>query len=196
MKYKEYIYLILMLFIASINFNVFLKPIHLVCGGTQGLSIIINKLTNIDNAIIILIINIIMFLLSLIFLNKKITISLVIATFIYPFFIKLTANLSISYININFVIVLVGIISGITNGIIYKLGFSSSGISLLGPLINKYFSIKVGTINLFINTFIMLLNLYCFGINNLIYSLIVIFINSFVINLIVYNKFSLHKITK
>lgn len=184
MKYKEYIYLILMLFLAAINFNVFIKPIHLVCGGTQGLSIIINKLTKIDNSIIILVINIIMFILSIIFLNKKMTLSLVISTFIYPVFIKLTSNFSFSFNVLFFNIIAVGLISGYTNGIIYKFGFSASGINLLGPLIHKYLKIKIGTINFFINIFIISFNLILFGINNLLYSCVVIILNSLVINLI------------
>ncbi len=188
MKFKDYIFLIILLFIASLNFNIFLKPLNLVCGGTQGLSIIINKLTNIDNTPIILVINITMLLLSSILLNKKMTLGLIISTFIYPLFIKLTGNLVFSFDNIIISIIVVGIISGITNGLIYKLGFSASGINLLGPLINKYINYKIGTINLVINGFIMFLNLIIFGINNLIYSFFVIIINSMVINLILYKK--------
>ena len=188
MKYKDYFYLLLMLFIASINFNLFLKPLNLVVGGTQGLSLIIHHFIPISFSIIILIINIIMFILSLLFLNKKITISLVISTFIYPLFIKLTSNIDFININIILIIIIVGIISGITNGIIYKLGFSSGGISILSPLINKYTNIKIGTINFIINFLIMLLNLLIFGINNLIYSLIIILINSTTINIILYSK--------
>ena len=188
MKFKDYIYLIILLFVASLNFNLFLKPLNLVCGGTQGLSIIINNLTSIDNSILILVINVSMFLLSIVLLSKKMTLGLVISTFIYPLFIKLTSNLMFSFNNIIISIIVVGIISGITNGLIYKLGFSASGINLLGPLINKYFKFKIGTINLVINGFIMVLNLIIFGIDNLIYSFLVIIINSMVINLILYKK--------
>ncbi|MBR3660354.1 MAG: YitT family protein [Bacilli bacterium] len=188
MKYKNYIYLIILLFIAAINFNIFLKPLSLVCGGTQGIAIIINKITKLDYFFIILIINILMFFLSIIFLNKKITISLIISTFIYPIFIRLTNNISYSFNIFILNIITVGIISGITNGFIYKFGFTSSGISLLGPFINKYTNIKIGTINFIINLIIMILNLIIFGIENVIYSLIVISINSLVINLILYKK--------
>ena len=185
---KDYIYLIILLLIASLNFNLFLKPLNIVCGGTQGLSVIINNLTRIDNSVIILVINFIMFLLSVILLNKKMTLSLIISTFIYPMLINLTSNFVFNLNNIVLSIIIVGIVSGITNGLIYKLGFSASGINLLGPLINKYFKFKIGTINLFINGFIMFLNLVILGINNLIYSIIVIIINSLVINLILYKN--------
>ncbi|MBQ8892436.1 MAG: YitT family protein [Bacilli bacterium] len=187
MKYKDYLYLLILLFLASINFNLFVKPNNLVCGGSIGLAIIINKLTSIEHSVIILIINIIMFLLSIIFLNKKITLGSLIATIVYPVFVKITSNFVISS-NIVLSIIIVGIFSGITNGLIYKLGFTTGGINLIGPIFSKYFNIKIGTINLFINLIIMLLNLIIFGINNLIYSVIIIILNSIVINLILYKK--------
>ena len=56
---KKYILLTLSLFFAAINFNLFLKPLNLVTGGTQGLVIIINKFLDIKPSILILIINII-----------------------------------------------------------------------------------------------------------------------------------------
>ena len=188
MKYKNYVYLIILLLIAAINFNMFIKPLSLVCGGTQGLSIIINKITKLDYSIIILLINILMMILSILFLNKKITTSLIISTFVYPLFVKLTSIMTYNFNIFVLNIITVGVISGITNGLIYKLGFTSSGISLLGPLINKYTNLKIGTINLFINLIIMLLNLIFFGINNVLYSILVVIINSLVINLILYRK--------
>ena len=188
MKYKNYIYLILLLFIASINFNLFLKPNYIVCGGTAGLAIIINKICNIDYFVIILVINILMFLLSKIFLNNKITLSLIISTFVYPLFVKLTSNLVFSFNLFILNITISGIISGLTNGFIYKIGFSSGGINILGPLLNKYFHIKIGSINIIINIVIMIFNLLLFGFNNLIYSCLIIIINGIVINIVLYKK--------
>ena len=193
MKYKEYLFLILLLLISALNFNLFLKPLKLVCGGTNGLSIIINNLTNIDNSLIILIIHFVMLLLSILLLNRKMTLGLIISTIIYPLFIKVTSKLSFNFNIFLINILIVGILSGISNGFIYKLGFSISGINLLGPLLNKYLNIKIGTINLFINGIIMVLNLILFGMNNFIYSFIVIILNSFIINLILYKKISLTK---
>ena len=187
MKYKDYFYLVILLFIASCNFNFLLKPLNLVCGGTQGLSIIINKVTNIDYSIIILIINFSMFLLSSILSSEKMTLGVIISTFMYPIMVKITSNIDIFY-NYYFNSILAGIISGLTSGFIYKLGFSTGGINLLGPLINKWINLKIGTINLIINVVIMILSLILFGISNFFNSIIIIVINGLVINLILYKK--------
>ena len=187
MKYKKYFYLIILLFIASINFNLFIKSNNLICGGTNGLGIIINYFFNIDIALIILLINIIMLLLSIIFLNKNMTLSLIISSFLYPLFIKLTANLTYNLINI-YIVTLSAIITGITSGFIYKLGLTAGGIYLLSPLINKYLKIKIGTINLIINSLITLFNFIINGLNNYLYAILFLIINSFIINLILYKK--------
>ena len=168
---KKYLKLLLILLIAAINFNIFLKPMKLVTGGTQGLAIIIHELIKMPHSTIVLIINLLMLILSYIFLKKETTLGTVIATISYPLFIKLTSFLYL------------------TNGYIYKLGFTAGGINTIAPIINKYKNIKVGTINLIINIIILLIGCFQFGIKKLLYAIVVIIINSILINLVMYGKF-------
>ena len=184
---KKYIKLLLILLIAAINFNIFLKPMKLVTGGTQGLAIIIHELIKIPHSTIVLVINLLMLILSYIFLKRETTLGTVIATIAYPLFIKLTSflylNISTNLLNV----IITGLISGLTNGFIYKLGFTAGGINIIGPIINKYKNIKLGTINFVINSLILILNIILFGINNFIYSVIIVIENSFLINLVFKN---------
>ena len=169
MKFKKYIYLILSLFLAALNFNLILKPLELVVGGTQGVAIIINHLINVRPSLIILIINTIMLLLSFIFLSHETTYGTIIATFIYPLLVRLTSNIPFFNFNNGFNIILViiaGIICGITGGIIYKQGFSNGGISIIPLLINKYFHIKVYLSTFIMNGIIVILGCFYFGIKN------------------------------
>lgn len=186
---KKYLKLLFILLIAAINFNIFLKPMKLVTGGTQGLAIIIHELIKMPHSTIVLIINLLMLILSYIFLKKETTLGTVLATISYPLFIKLTSffdlNISTNLLNV----IITGIISGLTNGYIYKLGFTAGGINTIAPIINKYKSIKVGTINLIINIIILLIGCLQFGIKKLLYAIVVIIINSILINLVMYGKF-------
>lgn len=186
---KKYLKLLLILLIAAINFNIFLKPMKLVTGGTQGLAIIIHELIKMPHSTIVLIINLLMLILSYIFLKKETTLGTVIATISYPLFIKLTSffdlNISTNLLNV----IITGIISGLTNGYIYKLGFTAGGINTIAPIINKYKNIKVGTINLIINIIILLIGCLQFGIKKLLYAIVVIIINSILINLVMYGRF-------
>ena len=188
---KKYLLLLIILLIAAINFNLFLKPLKLVTGGTQGVSIIINNFTNISNYLIVLIINILMLILSFIFLRKQTTFGTILATISYPLLIKLTNSLKFNFDYYILNIITTGIISGITNGLIYKLGFTAGGINVLAPIINKYKKIKIGTINLIINSLILLIGCLVFGVKNFLYAMLVVIINSIFINIIMYKKFKL-----
>ena len=186
---KKYLKLLLILLIAAINFNIFLKPMKLVTGGTQGLAIIIHELIKMPHSTIVLIINLLMLILSYIFLKKETTLGTVLATISYPLFIKLTSFLDLSISTNLLNVIITGIISGLTNGYIYKLGFTAGGINTIAPIINKYKNIKVGTINLIINIIILLIGCLQFGIKKLLYAIVVIIINSIIINLVMYGKF-------
>ena len=161
----------------------------LVTGGTQGLAIIIHELIKMPHSTIVLIINLLMLILSYIFLKKETTLGTVLATISYPLFIKLTSFLDLSISTNLLNVIITGIISGLTNGYIYKLGFTAGGINTIAPIINKYKNIKVGTINLIINIIILLIGCLQFGIKKLLYAIVVIIINSIIINLVMYGKF-------
>ena len=155
------------------------------------MSIIINNFTNISNYLIVLIINILMLILSFIFLRKQTTFGTILATISYPLLIKLTNSLKFNFDYYLLNIIITGIISGITNGLIYKLGFTAGGINVLAPIINKYKKIKIGTINLIINSLILLIGCLVFGVKNFLYAMLVVIINSIFINIIMYKKFKL-----
>lgn len=186
---KKYLLLLFYLLLASLNLNLILKPLNLVTGGTQGLALILSYITNLSPSLLILIINIITIIISFFFLTKDHTKSALISTFIYPLFIKLTSYIPNLNINNNFFIVIIsGLIYGFTSGMIYKLGFSSGGITIINLLINKYLNIKLSVINFITNFIIILLGYLLFGLNKSLSSLLLIIIGSIVINLILTKK--------
>ena len=187
---KKYILLTLSLFFAAINFNLFLKPLNLVTGGTQGLVIIINKFLDIKPSILILIINIISLILSIILLKKETTTSLIYSSLIYPLFVNITSMIpKLSIIKIPILsAIIAGTICGTTGGIIYKLNFSQGGISILNNIFKHYFKTKISISNFIINSIIIIIGSFYFGFIKLLYSMIVISISSLIINLIMRKK--------
>ena len=195
-KIKSYIILLLCLFLASLNFNLILKELNLVTGGTQGLAILLNYLVDLSPSLIIFLINTITLIISIFFLPVKNTSGALVSSLIYPLFINLT-----SYIHpITFLqdyklifIILSGIIFGITSGFIYKYNFSSGGLTIINLLIHKYFHIKISLINFIINSIIILLGYFYFGITKTLFSILVIIIGSIIIHLILGFKKSYSK---
>lgn len=181
---KKYTLLFISLLFASLNFNLILNPLNLVTGGTQGLAILITHIFELKPSTIILIINITALIVSYFFLTKENTYSALTSTFVYPLFIKLTSSISSLTIIKNHILIftiIAGIICGITGGYIYKLGFSSGGITIINLLLKKYFKLKISVSNFIINTIIIILGYFHFGLTKALYSIIVITISSILI---------------
>lgn len=183
-KRKKVFLLLICLFFAALNFNLILKPLSLVTGGTQGLAILINHLTKLKPATIVLIINIIAIITSYFLLTKENTYSALIATYAYPFFIKVTNNFpTIPFFEKYTLLsaILAGIICGITGGFIYKLGFSSGGTTIINLLAKKYLHMKIAIANFIVNGIIILLGFFFFGLTKTLLGIIVISLGSFLI---------------
>ena len=182
----RYIKLLLALFIAAFSFNLFLLPTKIVSGGVNGIALVINNRFNIDPSISIFIISIVCLILGFIFLEKEKVYSSVFATVMYPIFVKVTfplANMIKLDLNDMIIIsIIVGIISGITNGIIYKNGFNNGSIGIINQIIYKYFKIPISKTSFFINGLIILLGGAYFGFTIVMYAIIIIFINSVILD--------------
>lgn len=194
--FKRYVLLIFAELISAVNFNLLLKPVNLVAGGTSGLSLVIEEMFHIDTTTFIIIMYIITFVLSLLLLGKESIMGLLFASVFYPLFVSLTSNItnviSVDYTDLLLIALFGGLNSGISNGIIYKNGFPSSGIGIIGPILNKYFHVSIAKANLIINAIIVFMGGYYFGVNMVLYAIIVIYISSYVNDIIIlgnsYNK--------
>lgn len=185
----RYAVLIISLFLSSLVFNIFLYPTNLVTGGMNGIAIIINHLIDISPAMIILIGSIILLGLSYLFLGIDQTAASLIATIIYPFFVSITEPLArmivIDTSDLILISLLVGILLGITNGLMYKVGFSNGGLNIISQIIYKYFHISLGKTTMVINFIVVLIGGFYFGFNMMLYAFIIIYISGYVIDKVI-----------
>ena len=187
---KRYLLLLICLFISALCFNILQYPHNIVSGGIPGIAIIVNKCFNIKPSLIIFLISIGLFIISYILLGKTKTISSITSTFVYPLFIKLTTFLNnYDFINNMLIIsILIGLITGSTVGLIYRIGFNNGGISVIIEILAKYLKINLSIINFIINILIVLLGWFIIGGKMLIYSTIILIVNSLMIQLLVKRK--------
>ena len=182
----RYLKLLLALFIAAFSFNLFLLPTNMVVGGVNGIAIIAQNKFNIESSVLIFIISIICLITGFIFLEKEKAYSAVIASTCYPLFVKLTYPLaSLISVDLNDMIIisiLVGIISGITNGIIYKNGFNNGNIGIISQVLYKYFRIPISKSTFLINSIIISIGGIYFGWTMVMYAIIIIYINSILLD--------------
>ena len=185
----RYVVLVLLMFLAAINYNLFLNPNKIVSGGTNGLSIIFQKMFGFEPAIFILIFSALILIFSFFVLGVEKTSSSVVAILIYPFFVSITSGISsISFLKTNdslLVGIFAGIISGFIIGTVCKIGFSQGGVSQISQMLNKVFKVPIAKANFFINSLVLIGGVFVFGLSSALLGIVVLFISSYIADKII-----------
>lgn len=183
---KKYFIFTVTMVLAAINFNLLIKPSKIISGGMNGLAMLFQDFFNISPSLFVFIGSLIILVLSTIILGFTKASSIIVFTCLYPIFVKLTSNISdIITFNSNDLMlyaIFIGIISGIVNGICFKIQLGAGPIPLVSQMINKFTNISLSKITLFLNIFIILIGGYKYGLEKVLYAIISIYINSIVIS--------------
>ena len=175
-KVKKYLTLLFGVLIEAIGFSLFLEPNNLSATDVSGLSIIFERLYNVDISIFILISNLLLIVVSFIMLGKKNTINTIVGSLLLPLFISLTHPLSsiidLSGIDMIVISVIGGVLMGVGNGIIFKSGFTSGGTDIIEDILCKYAHISLGKSIMLIDGFVVLCGGLAFGIEPMMYSIL------------------------
>lgn len=175
-------------FIIAMNYNLFIRPNSFVFGVVNGLSILGNAAFGFDPVVILYVLNGLFLIFSIIFLGKQETFKAVAGSILYPLMVSLTiplANALLPYLKFNnflLVVVICGCIEGIGTGLIYRCGYNTGGGDILTKMITKFFQIPEGNSMLISNIIIQSFVIMIFGINKVIYSVIIILIISTFVN--------------
>ena len=171
-------------FINAMNYNLFVVPNSFVLGGAGGIAIILEKSFGFNHVISIFVINIILIVLCYFLLDKKETRRAIVGSLLYPLFISLTAPLCayllphVNFHNFLITLLLCGVLSGVGNGLVYKVGYNTGGGDIIVKLANKYLSLSEGTAALWSNTIILMCGAIVFGFTIVIYSILIIVLSA------------------
>lgn len=181
---NEYFNLTISLLICSCFYNLFLRPLHIVTGGVNGIVILLEEYIPLDNSILQFLINLIFLLIGMFFISKKQTLALLYLTFVYPMMVYATSFLS-EILNVSpemmfMVAVFAGIGIGISNGLLYKSGFTTGGLGVVAFIIAKKFKSSITWLNAILNLTIVALGAFQFGITSCLYAVIVIFVSKII----------------
>ncbi len=183
---KRITMLVVSLFFSAIVYNLFLLPVNLVTGGAGGIATITNYVYGIDPALMILIVSITCALLSLMYLGPEVTAVTILASVLYPFFVKITEPLTdiiqMDYSDMFTITLFAGVLNGIANGIMYKTGYNNGGLPVISQILEKYCKIPIAKTSAVINITVVLIAGVFFGSTNVMYAIILIYLNSIIIN--------------
>ena len=184
-KFFKYSLFTFLMFLSAINYNMFINPTKTVAGGTNGISIILEKLFNFTPSITIFIISFVIIFVAFVTKHYEEMGTAIYASLIYPFFVTITKNVEFltefKTEDMFIAVVFSGIIYGTVSGITSKLKMSQGGTILISQIVSDYFNTPLSKANFTINLIVVLAGGTIFGIKSIIYALIYLFVSKIVI---------------
>ena len=185
------IYFIFGVFLISMVYNTVFVPKNIVIGGVSGIAIIFKKLTGFDTTKFITISNIVLLIVSFIFLGKRDTFRHLLGSIVYPLMLSLTEPLA-GNINLNIesdllLLMISSIIYGIGSGIIYRAGYSTGGADIVIQIFSHKFKKSITHIAPIIQDTIIIFSGIVFSPIQIMYAVMIIFISNKITNYILYS---------
>jgi uncharacterized membrane-anchored protein YitT (DUF2179 family) len=171
--------------LCAIAINGILIPQNFVTGGITGIALVIhNFIPSIDPGWIYLAFNIPLFALAWMTVGRRF--------FFYSIFGTLTLTFAIVFIHVTINLedkmlssLLAGLILGAGTGLCLRSPGSQGGTDILSVMLLKRFSISLGNTILAVNAIVLLLVSIYYSIEAVLYTLIILFVSSKVIDLVV-----------
>ena len=182
----EYIYIIIGAFFMAVSTALILLPNQLSTGGISGISTILYYLFNYPVGLTMLLINVPLFVIAMVKVNKRLFFKSILGTILLSVFIDLLENLS-PITNDRFLACIYGGIKiGIGTAIILKAGASTGGTDLLSYVIRAYNNkFKSSRVIIIADTIIIFFNIIFFReIEIGLYSVIAIYLMGKMIDII------------
>jgi UPF0750 membrane protein yvjA len=176
--------LILGCLLISLTFNIFCVPNKIVPGGLSGVGIIFDHLFEIKTSYVLLVGNLLLVTTGIICLGLKDTIPSIIGAVVYTLIMYLTEcmNITINLSSVFLNVITVGVLFGVGCTMVYLSGCSLGGLDIIGVIFNKKFGLTLGTSLFIVNGTVLVIGTFIFGIEALLISLIIRYIESKIID--------------
>lgn len=176
-------------FISATAFNMFYVPNNLVSSGLSSLGIIFSYFMDINAVTFVFLGNLILIIVSVITIGFKKSYKSIIGALLYTSFLYFTKDI-VSVLNFSFDSILLyvlaaGFVGGLGEALVYKMGYSTGGLSILALIITEYTRKPIGKVIRNIGIIIVLAGGFTFGYTMIMYAIIIIFISSLVIDKVV-----------
>jgi len=171
-------------FICALAIKGILIPKHFLSGGFTGLCLIIYYFYHgIDVGWLYLILNIPLFIISWMRISRQFFLYSAFGMGVFSLALLVT-KVSIDVHDQMLAAILGGIISGIGSGVIFRSYGSAGGLDVIAIFVNQKYSIRLGQTILAFNALILLACAILFGIDRALYTLVYLFVATYVIDLV------------
>jgi uncharacterized membrane-anchored protein YitT (DUF2179 family) len=171
-------------FICAVAINGVLIPKHFLSGGFTGLCLIIYYFfEKIDVGWLYLILNVPLFIIGWVRISRQFFFYSLFGMAVFSFALLVT-KVTIAVHDQLLAAILAGIIAGTGSGIIFRSYGSAGGLDIIAIFLNQKYSIRLGQTILGFNVVILLVCAILFGIDLTLYTLVYLFVVTYVIDLV------------
>ncbi len=177
----------------ALCYNLFLLPNNLIIGGVSGLAILFQDIFKINSQIFIYVSTFVLVTLSYFTLGKEKTKNTIIGAVLYPVMVTLTepiAEVLLPYFTFDdfwIPALLSALIFGFSSGMVFRYNFSTGGSDIMISIFSKYFKFPEGQSMFLLNILIIIFGGFVFGLELMIYALIVLYISSLVLDKVMFD---------
>lgn len=163
----------------------FILPSGLITGGTTGIALFVNYVTELPVTVFVLIFNTAMFLIGLFVFGWKFAANTIVSTFSYPIALEVITRLLGDYrLTEDLILCTVfgGICIGGAIGIVIRMGASTGGMDIPPLVLNKYFKIPVSKSIYVFDMLILLLQIFKSSGEQILYGILLVIVYSVVLD--------------
>ena len=189
-KLKEYFWITIGYLILAFGIKFFIAPNNIASGGVTGIAILINHfIPTISVAILMLLLNVILFIIAFIFIGggfggKTIYATLSLSGAIYVLDLFFPANYAIT--NDLLLATLFGTLtSGIGLGIVFNQNASTGGTDILAKIMNKFSHVDMGKALLMVDFVIAFSSAIIFNAEIGMYAILAVIMNGMIVDYII-----------
>ncbi|MDD2192743.1 MAG: YitT family protein [Bacteroidales bacterium] len=173
--------------LTAIALDAFLVPAKIAAGGLSGVAIILYHLLNLPVGLMMLIMNVPLFIWSFIRLGSRYSINSIYGTVALSVFIDLLAPyIPLLTEDLLLACLYGGVLMGLGLGLVFRFNGTTGGAELLAAILRTYIGINIGQLLFIIDGLVVIWAGYVFRSAELaMYALIVIFLTSWIIDLVI-----------
>lgn len=170
--------------ILAAGFVLFLVPNKIAAGGASGLGIIFFHLYQLPVGLTVLLVNVPLFILTLLFLGWRVVAHSLLGSFIFPLLLVLFESLPAVTSDLLLASVFGGITTGIGLGLVFRFQGSTGGTSLGALLINHFWGFSSGQSLVVADLLIILASGFIFTAEVALFALLALLISARVIDIV------------
>ena len=189
-RVSDLIYLLFGPFIAACGVALFYTPAKIVAGGSTGLATIVFYLTDLDQGVVMMCINVPLIVIGMVVFGFKYGIKTLIGSTLLSFWVSILGRYT-NYqgfldtaepINVLLSAIFGGILLGSGIGITMRSGCNTGGTDIVAQVINHYSPLSIGTIQFAFNFLVVSLSGVFIGIQPMLFAIIAMFVSAQSVN--------------